>query len=829
MADTDKTVAYGVSADASPFQKGMQDAADSAKNAASSIESNFKKVQDAFGQVQKQLVVLAGIVAGGAFFKDAINASAQLTGETMKLSRALGINAEQAATLRTALGDIGSNGDDYVATFTKFARQLKSNEQGMKDLGLQTRDANGNLRDSDTLFNEALQSVGKYKSGLDQNTYAQTLFGKSIDDVMKFQKLNNQVLEEARQKNEALGLTVSKDNVAASKAYKLAMNDVGDVLLAVKKTIGDAVMPIFTELAQYFASTGPYVVQVFKGAMMGLLTVFEVVRGAVKTVAGVVFEAFSLIVDGAGLIGEVFSKLFQGDFSGAYDAAKNVGKRVAQAFSGAFQNFLEAGNEIPNAIDAHAKRLYGSGGGVPGAPAGGSKTMGDFKSGSDGKDQSRMGGWEAELAETKLAYQEQNNLAGTFYQYSKQAELTFWRDKLAATEQGSAENIAVRRKLADLQLGINTDTYNHEIASLQAQEAAFKQNMSAKLALLNQQAELVRQRYGAESKEYEEVQKQIVAAKRHAIEQQKLIDMQRSESARNAQLAEVQLAEQQAQLEKDLHITTNADLLNQQRQFEQQRFVIQMQGLKEREQIAQNDPDRNPVELAKIHADIEELERQHQARIGQIQGAQTRESQKYVTGLYESLQSGLSGVLAKTMQGGLALSNIFRSLWQTVVQATTQALAQIAAEWLMKTLMAKVLGKTKAASEISANAGIAGSAAVASTAAIPLIGPELAPAAGAAAFSTAMAYQGVLASAAGGYDIPATINPLVQAHAREMILPAKHADVIRGMADGEGAAQASPTHLHVHAVDAQSVSRLFSNNADALVKVLNQRKRDFAY
>jgi hypothetical protein len=41
-------------------------------------------------------------------------------------------------------------------------------------------------------------------------------------------------------------------------------------------------------------------------------------------------------------------------------------------------------------------------------------------------------------------------------------------------------------------------------------------------------------------------------------------------------------------------------------------------------------------------------------------------------------------------------------------------------------------------------------------------------------------------SAYAGYDIPAGLNPMTQLHEREMVLPAKHADVIRGMAEGAG-------------------------------------------
>ena len=50
------------------------------------------------------------------------------------------------------------------------------------------------------------------------------------------------------------------------------------------------------------------------------------------------------------------------------------------------------------------------------------------------------------------------------------------------------------------------------------------------------------------------------------------------------------------------------------------------------------------------------------------------------------------------------------------------------------------------------------------------------------------------ASAAQGYDIPSGVNPVTQLHQREMVLPAKHADVIRDMADGGGGKREGDTH-----------------------------------
>jgi hypothetical protein len=106
---------------------------------------------------------------------------------------------------------------------------------------------------------------------------------------------------------------------------------------------------------------------------------------------------------------------------------------------------------------------------------------------------------------------------------------------------------------------------------------------------------------------------------------------------------------------------------------------------------------------------------------------------------------------------------------------------------------------------------------------IPVVGPALGAAAAAATFVAVEAF-GALASAEGGYDI-GDENPLVQAHAREMILPASIAEPLRGMiaAGGAGAAGAASggasraggdTHnWNIQALDSRSFARTLNTSA----------------
>jgi hypothetical protein len=116
----------------------------------------------------------------------------------------------------------------------------------------------------------------------------------------------------------------------------------------------------------------------------------------------------------------------------------------------------------------------------------------------------------------------------------------------------------------------------------------------------------------------------------------------------------------------------------------------------------------------------------------------------------------------------------------------------------------------------------------ASLAAIPVIGPVLAPAAAIAATGLVLGFAGHIASARGGYDIPAGVNPVTQLHEREMVLPQQQADAVRQMAENGGPG-GGDVHVHLTAMDSRDVKRFLLDNkrhiADALQSAIKDGKR----
>ena len=109
-------------------------------------------------------------------------------------------------------------------------------------------------------------------------------------------------------------------------------------------------------------------------------------------------------------------------------------------------------------------------------------------------------------------------------------------------------------------------------------------------------------------------------------------------------------------------------------------------------------------------------------------------------------------------------------------------------------------------------------------AAIPYVGPFLAPAMAVAAGATIAGYAAHVASAAGGYwEVPH--DQMAMIHKQEMVLPAWGAQGLRNMLAG-GGSPGGDVHLHLGPnIDGGSARRFLLDNSDAVAESLRQAVR----
>lgn len=806
---TDKTLRYVITADDGPFAAAMKNVQNLLSQTDGQVGGLFGGLQAPFGKVMGMLGAFTAVLAGGKVFKDSVEASKNFTMEATKLGKVLGVNATEASTLSVALGDIYSDADTFTSAAAKLAKTLRTNEDSLRDMGLQTRNSAGELRPMKDLMLDTIGILNGYKEGVDRNIAVQKVFGKGAEEVTGLLKLNNDVLEEAKKKQQALGLVVGQENVEATKAYRTSMNDVGDVMLAIKKAIGDALMPVLTQLGQWFSDVGPAAVIIIKGAIGGLVAIFHGLTFAIEILWETGKAAFMQLMELGSGFGEVIVKVLSGDFEGAVAAAKttwaNMGAIGARTMDTLVADAEKTTDKLYN-LFANPTAAASTGGG--------GKTI---KEDPDNK-KSLMSAFEAQLNALKQSQAERNAAEGTFHEFSKERELEFWQAKAAIVLKGSKDAFAIQGKITEATLGIQKDAFEQRLAQIKLEQDAAEQNFQRKADLARKELDLVVQRYGAESKQAEDATRKIQEIERNARDQRRTLRELELTELGQAFDGAIALARQHSQLELDLGIITKEQMLERERQFEAARSQIALQAAQER--LNSVDPTLNPVEFARIKNEIEELERQHQLRMGQISADSTREQMSNWTGMFSTMQSGFARVINGFLSGTKTLSQTVHGLFTAIGQAVIQTLSEIAAKWLAQMIMQRVMGKALAVGQISEQAAIAGAAGTASFAGAPWPIDMGAPAFGAAMSAAALSF-GSLASASQGFDIPAGVNPITQLHQKEMVLPEREADVVRSLAGGGG--QGATVELKA----TQMRGGFFMIHRDDLVAAFKSAHRDF--
>lgn len=443
----------------------------------------------------------------------------------------------------------------------------------------------------------------------------------------------------------------------------------------------------------------------------------------------------------------------------------------------------------------------GGGGGGSGRKGGGRKGRGGG-GGHAGAAKDPMQAWEEEIKAQKLAHREMQRDTLNLQEWDLAREAAYWRAKLATVDAGSKTGLKLREKILSLE------------------DQLSKQSTEAKI---NQVAA------------WEKLDK-------HKLDMGKDAADQALAAGRISQLERL-----------DLEI-----------EFENRRYQIAYDALQERIALAEQDPTYSQSAIDKLKQQMAELGQGHEREQTKNQGKRENQRRKDAPNVMEMLQDGgknvweeaqqqmgqaFSAMLSKTQNFRTAMNNFFKSMGQTFIQEMVrkpiagmlQRMVQESAIYKMifgtkETLETAAAAKTAAtkATETTAvvgsNAVQAASGAAASQASIPYVGPILAVAAMAAMMAAVMGLMGGgggssttttttrIPSAAGGWDIPAGINPLTQLHENEMVLPAEHAQTIREMA-GQSGGDNSTIIINTTGGD-------FVHKKD-IAKLLKQMNRDF--
>jgi hypothetical protein len=327
------------------------------KGIQSQISGVFGGLQAGFAQFNNVMFAVQNAIAGGSMFKEFVASSQETTKEAVSLGKAFGVTATEASYMRAAAAGVGVSFESLMSAGNRITRTLLANEDAYKNLGVATRDSNGHFRNTNDVMMDVNARLLEFKEGTDRNVEGMKIYGREWANIAPLVAKFKGVTEESRREAEALNLVVGQEAVSAMADYRTAQLGAGEVMEGIKNTIGQALMPGLTNLANWFRSIGPAAVEATRIAMQGYLAVQETVKETVLILWAAVRDAF------AG-IGKAINNVFGagGDGVTAMVFFQNVIKVIQVAFLGLRIGVEEAVNVIKGVLDqlANEGRLVGN-------------------------------------------------------------------------------------------------------------------------------------------------------------------------------------------------------------------------------------------------------------------------------------------------------------------------------------------------------------------------------------------------------------------------------------------------------------------------------------
>ena len=252
-------------------ENGFDDAEQQADDFGDEVEDAGKQSDDAGGKFEKLGTVCkaAGVAIAAAF--TAVSAAAVAAGKALvdmavegaayadtvlTESTVTGIATDKLQEYMYAAELVDVSTDTLTKSMAKQIKSMKSATDGSKTmvaaydaLGVSVTDANGNLRDSDTVYWELIDALGAVENETERDALAMTILGKSAQELNPLIEAGSQRMQELGEEAQNAGYVLSNDMLAAYGALDDNLQYLKVNAEGAKNALGTVLLPVLTELS----------------------------------------------------------------------------------------------------------------------------------------------------------------------------------------------------------------------------------------------------------------------------------------------------------------------------------------------------------------------------------------------------------------------------------------------------------------------------------------------------------------------------------------------------------------------------------------------------
>ena len=260
MTDRIGRAEYEIEADYKGFIRDLKRAEKGADASSQKIEGRFKGVSRSFKGMGGALgkVALGATVAGAGFLlllKNALSA-AEGIGDMAKRANT---TAEQLQELRFAVTQNGASIRDADDALVRLNRRLSlfvttgggPGALAFEELGIQAKDAEGNIRNSSDVFDEIATKIAAMEDASKAAALASSAFGEDAGPrLVPLLKQGEEGMRAAREEARRLGLVLDNDTVDAAAEASARLRSLGQIIQTGLTNALVTAAPLITDLAE---------------------------------------------------------------------------------------------------------------------------------------------------------------------------------------------------------------------------------------------------------------------------------------------------------------------------------------------------------------------------------------------------------------------------------------------------------------------------------------------------------------------------------------------------------------------------------------------------
>lgn len=328
------------------------------KGAAAALTGAIVAVSAAAVECGKALINMS---LSGAEYADNVLTESQVTGiATDKLQEYMYAAELVDVSTETLTKSMAKN----IKSMNTASSGTGAAAEAYKKLGVQVTNADGSLRDSDTVYWELIDSLGKVQNETERDALAMQLLGKSAQELNPLIKQGSERMQELGEKAHEAGYVVSEEMLNAYGELDDQVQYLKVGVEGAKNSLGTVFLPILTDLATTgnellgefskgmqdangdIGKMGEVIEQVLPKALDAINKYIPDIINLITTVLGVIGKT---IMDNLPAIMEMISGIVMQILDALIEMLPDIIEGVMTLFSSLLEGLLE---RLPDIVEA---------------------------------------------------------------------------------------------------------------------------------------------------------------------------------------------------------------------------------------------------------------------------------------------------------------------------------------------------------------------------------------------------------------------------------------------------------------------------------------------